>query len=113
MKAVSYWRPPKSSNTSHNQIKHRVLHHAVVRPEGEFRKVAVHVLFRDMDMRRANRRFEQVPKSLNMIGRVSFARPVIVVRPILFRVGHTRLPIRSTSGDKQNRALVEASALRI
>lgn len=47
-----------------------------------------------MDVRRANRPLEQNPEALDVVGRIGFPVPPIVVRPVLLRVRDTvRAPI--------------------
>ena len=69
-------------NRSNQQIEHRVPDLPVIRAEGELVEVVMHILRRDMSVRRSDRGLEVPPEVLNRIGRVRHAMPVIRMPPI-------------------------------
>src|SRR5829696_6027321 len=57
----------RSLDRADQWVEHRVLHRAVVRPEGELPEIASHVFRADVDVRRPDRSLEQPPEALNRV----------------------------------------------
>lgn len=75
-------RPPNQN------VDHRVLHLPVVRPESELAEIAFGMPGADVNMRRANGLFENLPEGLNVVCGVCHTFTVVVHAPFLRTVLH-------------------------